>query len=70
LLAEDWIDASLLIAPLVAVPPTNIFNHDFGGRIAYHNSFGVDPRSREYYFGNNHKIFLPKMAISRIGFDC
>jgi hypothetical protein len=70
LLAGDWIDASFLVAPLVVISPTNIFNHDFCGCIAYPNSFGIDPRDREYYYGNNHKNFLPKMAIPRIGFDC
>jgi hypothetical protein len=70
LLAGDWIDASLLDAPLVVISATNIFNHYFCGCVADPNSFGIDRRDREYYYGNNHKIILPEMAISRISFYC
>lgn len=70
MLVGDWIDTGLLVAPLVVISPTNIFNLDFCSCVAYPNSFGIDRRDREYYYGNNRKIFLPEMAISRIGFDC
>jgi hypothetical protein len=70
LLGGDWIDASFLVAALVVISPTNIFNRDFCGCVAYPNSFGIDPWDREYYYGNNHKIFLPEVAISRISIYC
>ena len=70
MLVGDWIDTDLLVAPLVVIPPSNVYNLDICSCVAYPNSFGIDRRDRKYFYGNNRIIFLPEMAISRVGYDC